>query len=353
MIIDKNNSFIYFTCWEDVKESNILDIIDLLHIKNLIIDCATEWEPNFTMEHVEYQLGVQLDFINELKIRKVETQVILGGYSFEDYAENFQHLISQMLNNGLMVSYFPSYWLNETYRQSPKLNFQWTKKTFNTPSENLGYIFVNKPHNHRCIFIDEMYGMGLDKYINFTWNLLTENDIGYPYQFKNWKEKIVIDEDDTYGKTDHKTNWDLPSDKYFSSVFEIVLETHIDSVFISEKTWKPIIYGKPFVVFGRQYFHKRLQELGFRLYTNFIDYTFDEEPDPNLRARMLLEQLNRWKDHDYERLTRTMRPVAEHNMRTAKSLIKESKKQYGSLSNFGKMNTNAFGNIELYLDSII
>ena len=180
---------------------------------------------------------------------------------------------------------------------------------------------------------------------------MTKDDIGYEYNFENWKEKIVKDKDDSYGKIGTKSNWDIPSDKYFNSVFEIVLETHIDCLFISEKTWKPIVYGKPFVVFGRQYFHRRLQELGFILYTNFIDYSFDEEEDPKIRARMLLEQLNRWKDHDYQRLVNTMKPVAEHNKNHAKFLMKEQGNEYSKIVLFNNMNPNTFGNFNIFYDN--
>ena len=48
-----------------------------------------------------------------------------------------------------------------------------------------------------------------------------------------------------------------------------------DLFFITEKTIRPIITRKPFIVFSCQNFHYKLQQYGFKLYDEIIDYEFD------------------------------------------------------------------------------
>ena len=51
--------------------------------------------------------------------------------------------------------------------------------------------------------------------------------------------------------------------------------SQIDTLFITEKTWKPIVFKKPFLVWGGKGIHTKLKELGFELYEELFDYSFD------------------------------------------------------------------------------
>ena len=79
--------------------------------------------------------------------------------------------------------------------------------------------------------------------------------------------------------------------EYYQSNCDLVLESTIESLFITEKTWKPIVFQKPFLVWGGQGIHAKLKDLGFELYDELFDYSFDGGVfDPNWR------RLNRLSD---------------------------------------------------------
>lgn len=74
----------------------------------------------------------------------------------------------------------------------------------------------------------------------------------------------------------HYVNTDL----YTSSYFQIVIETHFDAdqsngTFITEKTWKPIKYGQPFVVVGAAGTLAALRAAGYRVFDSVLDNTYD------------------------------------------------------------------------------
>lgn len=347
MIICTNSSYITIDVWEDIDYGLLLEIIDKLKIKNLFVDASKEWEPNFTGKHVFHDFDNNLQFAKELKLRKVKTTFLLGTFNKFDYDKRYLDIINNLERNGVEFEFFPYLWLNETYKDI-KTQTKWRNKIQNSTPKRLGYIFVNRPHDHRCSFIDQLHANKLDNDIQFTWNLLSDTYYDR-YNFKFWNEKIVIDPEDSYTKGDFSTNWDLPSNAYFDSLFEIVLETHIDTIFISEKTWKPIVFGKPFLVYGRQGFHRRLEDIGFKLFHHTIDYDFDDMIDPDKRILMMMEQLQKLRLLNYEDILKKIEPVVKYNQNLARKLMRSLPARYNAVTRYDEMDPNAWGNIDLYI----
>lgn len=63
------------------------------------------------------------------------------------------------------------------------------------------------------------------------------------------------------------------SDTYFSLVTETVFDYPYS--FRTEKMWKPIAMGHPFLVVGSQGYYQDLHRLGFKTFGNLIDESFD------------------------------------------------------------------------------
>jgi len=58
---------------------------------------------------------------------------------------------------------------------------------------------------------------------------------------------------------------------------EIVLETMSNpGFFITEKTIRPILFGKPFLIIGSPSFEKNLKDMGFYIFDDLIDKGYDE-----------------------------------------------------------------------------
>ena len=68
------------------------------------------------------------------------------------------------------------------------------------------------------------------------------------------------------------------------SYFNLVIETHFDAdqsggAFLTEKTFKPIKFGQPFVIIGPPHSLKLLRSLGYKTFDNVIDNSYDSIED--------------------------------------------------------------------------
>jgi hypothetical protein len=86
---------------------------------------------------------------------------------------------------------------------------------------------------------------------------------------------------------------------YTDSYFQIVIETHFDAdqsggTFITEKTWKPIKFGQPFVVIGPTGTLDALRSSGYSVFDDVLDNTYDTVQDNTKRyfaVRNLIESM--------------------------------------------------------------
>jgi len=80
---------------------------------------------------------------------------------------------------------------------------------------------------------------------------------------------------------------------YFSVVSETNFYDFTPGRFISEKIFKPITFGHPFVVLSRPHTMKLMQELGYKTFSPWIDESYDDETDDSKRLLMVLDETER------------------------------------------------------------
>ena len=67
--------------------------------------------------------------------------------------------------------------------------------------------------------------------------------------------------------------------EYVESCIDLVTEAYFDEgTVITEKAYKPMLYKKPFIILGPRYIHQALKNIGFKLYDELFDYSFDDKP---------------------------------------------------------------------------
>ncbi len=81
--------------------------------------------------------------------------------------------------------------------------------------------------------------------------------------------------------------------------------------FLTEKIFKPLAYGMPFMVIGNRGSLQRLRDLGFKTFPEWFDESYDEEDNYALRTRSMLDAYEKFlsEDHSIEEI----RPALEHN----------------------------------------
>jgi len=106
---------------------------------------------------------------------------------------------------------------------------------------------------------------------------------------------------------------------YRATSFSIVCETHFinDILFVSEKVWKPIANGHPFVIVGAPATLAYLRSLGFQTFTPIIDEYYDALIDNGERMQALfavIDHLGALDDNRRAAMLDQMQPVLEHNV---------------------------------------
>jgi hypothetical protein len=80
------------------------------------------------------------------------------------------------------------------------------------------------------------------------------------------------------------------------SYFEFVTETWFtdDScLYLTEKTFRPIITLKPFIIIGSPFSLKALKKLGFKTFSSIINEAYDEEVIPSRRMELIQEEIRK------------------------------------------------------------
>jgi hypothetical protein len=127
-----------------------------------------------------------------------------------------------------------------------------------------------------------------------------------------------------YPKTIDSTSTELRTEQFASvsnlsifkdSMLTVSTESHFGDnrgLFITEKTFRPIAMGHPFIVLGQPSLLKKLQSLGFK--TDFIDTSYDEILDNKKRFAAFHESFLNWINDDKEKYFAKWQLYVEHNL---------------------------------------
>tara|TARA_Y100000004_G_scaffold172895_1_gene210220 strand:- start:1090 stop:2289 length:1200 start_codon:yes stop_codon:yes gene_type:complete len=92
----------------------------------------------------------------------------------------------------------------------------------------------------------------------------------------------------------------LPLENH-ESCCDIVFETYCNGpTFFTEKTWKEFVFERPFILFGNKGCNKILQNLGFEIFDEIFDYSFDDEPNTYERLKMFWVEIEKYIDLNVE-----------------------------------------------------
>ena len=84
--------------------------------------------------------------------------------------------------------------------------------------------------------------------------------------------------------------------------------------------------GHPFLLYGNQYSLRYLKSLGYRTFDKWIDESYDDEPNRDLRCRMIVNELNKFKNKSIDELKlirEEMNDVCIFNQQQYKKLYRE------------------------------
>jgi len=118
--------------------------------------------------------------------------------------------------------------------------------------------------------------------------------------------------------------------QYQHTWFTLVSETGFEypHSFRTEKTWKPILAGHPFVICANAGFYRDLRNLGFRTFDHLIDESFDSIIDGKSRLDKLIDTVKWLCDQDLAEFWQQTRDICLYNHERALELHTSLKKNF-------------------------
>lgn len=174
------------------------------------------------------------------------------------------------------------------------------KVQFNIPSTK--FVSLNRnPRRHRIELAQDM----IDAKLNC--------DISFPAVQGRWDNMVVWRDDFMTAPPITFTEDMFPG--YGKYSFVVVPEASVGlkneiGIFITEKTFKPMLFDRPLIIWGQRGVNHFIKELGFKLYDKYFDLSFDLIEDENERRKGLMNVLKstiiedpyKWLNRDKETL---------------------------------------------------
>ena len=124
------------------------------------------------------------------------------------------------------------------------------------------------------------------------WTVYLKNN----FHFKYNKRKLTEIKESSKKIGKDVFNYFLPYEN-FQTCCDVVLESYfVGPTFITEKTYKEFIFKRPFLLLGSAGINQSLKDLGFELYDEIFDYSFDSENDNFTRLKKFWNQIYRYID---------------------------------------------------------
>ncbi len=228
---------------------------------------------------------------------------------------------------------------NQRYRDKPELDIPMAKWSTGTNR----YMSLNRrPYPHRIYLATLLEHFNLVEYGAVSMpKHFTEKDINWsstdfdlPYQWEQLKDRCngyVDGFDDSFKSLYNKLpliadtdrfdiNYALDLNNTLYDIYPINLVTETlfftDSIFPTEKIFKPMMHGQIFLLAGAPGFLQKLRDYGFKTFAPYINEDYDTIDDPIERGIELVKALKsiiKLDQAEFELLLQKCRPMIEHN----------------------------------------
>lgn len=306
------NSFLMIPTWDlDLHEEDHTTIkqtekkLKKNKNKKIVIFDSLEHESlwSFEFKRTYHNYIKNLTENNDLFIEYWTSSLEFPEYTF------FDDINIKLINWKLSWAFFSYYSFNHNYID------------YDTDIKNLYICMNNRSYTHRCVFIDTIFKKQSENLGVLSWNTPDDDDAcDYPFIFFD-NRRIDID---NFGLNERGIQENVPFE-YVNSLFDIVTESDHCIRCLTEKTFRPIIYKKPFLIYGANGINKKLEELGFKLFHNLFDYSFDDVNSMIIKSESIIDQITQYKDYNYNNLNDKCKHITEYNYNKLLEILDDSK----------------------------
>jgi hypothetical protein len=213
------------------------------------------------------------------------------------------------------------------YQARPTHSFEpWNRYDETTPIDfkpiDNRYLFLSynrNPRPQRLVFLTHLLEYGI-----FDKGLISLNKLREPIPDYLNQDHLNYLKDNAPFIIDHRYDLDynlavnITKEDYERTFLSMVTESLVDdgTLFFSEKIWKPLMVGHPFLLYGNQYSLKYLKEKGYRTFDKWFDESYDNEPSRDQRSIMISKELKRLSElsmDELHQMRNEMKEVCQHN----------------------------------------
>jgi len=187
-------------------------------------------------------------------------------------------------------------------------------------SKNLFLSYTRRPHQHRQHFVNEAFKKGIIERGLVSMPVLPDS-LHLEKGFLNMLP-LVLDNP----TNDNKVNLDESSIQHHEKTFiSVVLESStVDGiVFLSEKIFKPLQLGHPFMVLGNKHTLKYLKTLGYKTFSKWVDESYDGMDSWEDRSKHIVSELKRFSKMN-KKLLKNIREDMEEVLAFNKDIYREN-----------------------------
>lgn len=277
----------------------------------------------------EYKQGWYEDFLNYNSEPNTDHPLIELGHLLSQKNINF-YLIVGCSENELFshfntipnfhIIYWPTYLMSRVYENI----LQYPTHTINTDFKHLFLTYNNKSRHHRCVLMDELCKRELLKDNLYSW--IETKSVGHGKErYKQHQFQCFNDQKTLLDNFDYSTHREFTDNIMdMNCLINLVSESDVDSIFTTEKTYRQLMIGQPFLTLGGRNTHNTLKEFGFLLYDEIFDYTFDTLPYYKDRIDGIIDNIQRLKNSNYKEIYNQIKDKVEYNTQLSHKIVLES-----------------------------
>jgi len=185
------------------------------------------------------------------------------------------------------------------------------------------YINLNRVARiHRCMLMDQLIDNDLLKYGYNSWGNTYNNFFNYK-EFVNPNTKIEqqkFDVLDIKELSSINPNNSVPEKHCANSFLFLNTETKIESdqLFFSEKVYKPLGIGMPFITLGNPGTLQDLRDRGFITFGDWFDESYDYDYDIQKRISIIVKNIEMYSKYSKKNLVsirQEMSEITDHNLK--------------------------------------
>jgi len=350
-LIEAAENFVYPILVKDPKIFKEISDENIYKFSNKLLETIKKGKAKIILSYL-----FEGDFYNEVDIKAVNEFVRKYNFKKNDViilTNNLKYKYIEPANSNFTTIAFNYFLANPWFTKEDFLDTNINQQSGIKLRENIEYLQTYKkpkkflslnrrPRTHRIALFTEIMKDPILKENSIislgSRDLEFAGQAGFVNSWAEWYECFISD-DYEHGKQvgiEFLKNYDSSKDSFVDSNLEynlafnfnetlhlntfvnVLTETLFENetIFLSEKIFKPILGCQPFIVLGNPGTIQELKNIGFKTFEDFWDESYDSELDFSKRLSKIitiLKDLASKIDEELLEMTKKMIPILEHN----------------------------------------